>query len=63
MSFPTTHHFVNAVPLLVTLSTLAAHLPEEISVLVGLAALYYYYLAIKKMQREEREERKKNNDL
>lgn len=47
-------HVVNATPAIATLGSMLAHLPDIISVLVGLAALIYYWLVISKLLRERR---------
>lgn len=55
MFTPPVQHSVSAVPAVITVGAVFAHLPEIISVLVGCAALFYYYLVIGNLLRERRE--------
>ena len=58
MSTPATQHTFNALPVVATFGSIVSHLPEAITVLVGLASLFYYWLVIS----EKLEQRKAQRD-
>lgn len=52
-------HTAPAAPAVIVIGSVLAHMPEAVSVLVGLAALWYYYLVITKLLQERKDARNK----